>query len=230
MPHSIEFPSITLDLHPTFSPAIVNNTMKSTASVSNQTTSMTLAIHPTLSSSANTRNNYTNSSLGACGPGIGSCPSGLCCRSEITHACTSQLATDQHDSGYGYCGSNSSYCGTNCMPNFGVCGHNASQPSYSFSYIPLTTSASSDDGTGAAGIITDDLSQPTSSIAMFSYAPESSASVMGSTLATTTEISFEPLSTTYTAVKSTWAATSYADASVTTVTVLKTIECRPGSQ
>lgn len=116
------------------------------------------------------------------------------------------------------------------MPNFGICGLNASIPSYSFSYSPLSTSAPPDDGTGAAGIITDDLGQPTSSTTMFSYAPESTRNVMGSTLATTTEISFEPLSTTYTAVESTWAAASYQDASVTTVTVLKTIECRPGSQ
>jgi len=83
MPYSIEFPSITLDLHPTLSPAVVNNTMNHTTSFSNQTTSMTLAIHPTLSPSTTSGNNYTNSSLGACGPGIGSCPSGLCCRYNI---------------------------------------------------------------------------------------------------------------------------------------------------
>lgn len=115
------------------------------------------------------------------------------------------------------------------MSNFGVCGSNASQPSSSFSYAPLSTSASLNDDAGAAGIITDDLSQPTSSITVFSYAPESIGSVMASTLSITTKISFEPLSTTYTAVKSTWAAASYQDASVSTVTVLKTIECRPGS-
>ncbi|KEQ77888.1 hypothetical protein M436DRAFT_69049 [Aureobasidium namibiae CBS 147.97] len=207
MPYSIEFPSITLDIHPTFSPAVVNNTMNPTTSFSNQTTSMTLAIHPTLSPSTTSGNNCTNSSLGACGPGIGSCPSGLCC------------------SGYGYCGSNSSYCGTNCMPNFGVCGFNASQPSYSFSYAPLSTSAPLDDGTGAAGIITGDLAQSVSPTTTFSYALESTESVMSSALPTMTEISFEPLSTTCTAVKSTLATGSYQDASVTTVTVLKTIKC-----
>ena len=116
------------------------------------------------------------------------------------------------------------------MPNFGVCGFNASVPSYSFSYSPLSTSSPPDDGTGAAGIITDNLPQPASSTTMFSYAPESSGKVMSSTLATMTGISFEPLSTIYTAVKSTLAAGSYGGASVTTVTVLKTIECRPGSQ
>lgn len=90
MPYSIEFPSITLDLHPTFSPAVVNNTMNHTTSFSNQTTSMTLAIHPTLSPSTIPGNNYTNSSLGACGPGIGSCPSGLCCRYD-NHPCSDHL-------------------------------------------------------------------------------------------------------------------------------------------
>jgi hypothetical protein len=80
MPYSIEFPSITIDIHPTFPSTVVNNTMDPNTSFSNQTTSMTLAIHPTLSPSAISANNYTNSSLGACGPGIGSCPSGLCCR------------------------------------------------------------------------------------------------------------------------------------------------------
>jgi hypothetical protein len=110
------------------------------------------------------------------------------------------------------------------MLNFGVCGYNASQPTYSFSYAPLSTSASLDDGTGAAGIITDDLA-PTPSITMFSYAPESTGASMSSTTAIASELSFEPMSTTYTAVKSTWAAVSYADASVTTVTVLKKIDC-----
>jgi len=111
------------------------------------------------------------------------------------------------------------------MPNFGVCGFNASQPSYSFSYSPLSTSAPLDDGTGAAGIITDGLDQPAASTTMYSHAPESTESMMSSALPTMTEISFEPLSTTYTAVKSTWAAASYQDASVTTFTVLKTIKC-----
>ena len=92
MPYSIEFPSITLDLHPTFSPAVVNNTMNHTTSFSNQTTSMTLAIHPTLSPSTTLSNNYTNSSLGACGPGIGSCPSGLCCRYD-NHPCSDHLGS-----------------------------------------------------------------------------------------------------------------------------------------
>jgi hypothetical protein len=110
------------------------------------------------------------------------------------------------------------------MPNFGVCGFNASQPSYSFSYDPLSTSTPLNDGAGAAGIVTDGLAS-TPSITMFSYAPESSGSVMSSALATATDISFGPISTTYTAVKSTWAAASYADASVTTVTVLKKVEC-----
>jgi hypothetical protein len=143
----------------------------------------------------------------------------------MTLVCLSQVSTDLRYSGYGYCGSNSSYCGTNCMPNFGVCGSNASQPSYSFSYAPLSTSAPLDDGTGAAGIITDDLAQPAPSTTMFSYAPESSGSVMSSTTAAATEISFEPLSTTYTAAESTWAAGSYADASVSTVTVLEKVDC-----
>ena len=143
----------------------------------------------------------------------------------FTSLCTPPFSTDQGFSGYGYCGSNSSYCGTNCMSNFGVCGFNASQPSYSLSYSPLSTSAPLDDGTGAAGIITDDLGQPAASTAMYSYAPESSGSMMSSVLPTMTEISFEPLSTTYTAVKSTRAAASYQDASMTTVTVLKTIKC-----
>jgi hypothetical protein len=135
------------------------------------------------------------------------------------------ISTDQKCSGYGYCGTNASYCGTNCMPNFGVCGFNASQPSYSFSYAPLSTSDPLSDGSGAAGIITDDLAQPASSTVMFSYAPESSGSMMSSDLTTTTGISFEPMSTTYTAVESTWAAGSYEDASVTTINVLKNIDC-----
>jgi hypothetical protein len=99
------------------------------------------------------------------------------------------------------------------MPNFGVCGDNASQPTYSFSYDPISTSTPLNDSTGAAGIITD------------AYAPESTEVSMSSALVTATDISFEPLSTTYTAVESTWAAVSYADASVTTVTVLKKIDC-----
>jgi hypothetical protein len=111
------------------------------------------------------------------------------------------------------------------MPNFGICGSNASQPSYSFSYAPLSTSSPLNDGSGAAGIITDDLAQPAFLTTMFSYAPESTGSVMNSALTTTTEISFEPLSTTYTAVESTWAAGSYADVSVSTVTVLKKVDC-----
>jgi hypothetical protein len=110
------------------------------------------------------------------------------------------------------------------MTNFGVCGYNASQPTYSFSYAPLSTSAPLDDGTGAAGIVTDDLA-PTPSIMMFSYAPESMQVSISFASATATEISFEPLSTPYTAVESTWAAVSYADASVATVTVLKKIDC-----
>jgi hypothetical protein len=110
------------------------------------------------------------------------------------------------------------------MPNFGVCGDNASQPTYSFSYDPISTSTPLNDSTGAAGIITDDLA-PTPSITMFTYAPESTEVSMSSALVTATDISFEPLSTTYTAVESTWAAVSYADASVTTVTVLKKIDC-----
>ena len=112
------------------------------------------------------------------------------------------------------------------MLSFGVCGFNASQPTYSFSYapfsIPLTPLS---DGTGAAGIVTDDLAQPASSTMLFSYAPENSGSVMSSTFATTTVVSFEPLSTTYTTVKSTWAAGSYKDASMTTVTVLEKVDC-----
>jgi hypothetical protein len=60
---------------------------------------------------------------------------------------------------------------------------------------------------------------------MFSYAPESSGSVASSELVTATEISFEPLSTTYTAIESTWAAGIYKDALVTIVTVLKKVNC-----
>ncbi|KAH0143211.1 hypothetical protein KCU67_g13669, partial [Aureobasidium melanogenum] len=206
MPLSIEFPSITLDLSPTYSPAMFNNTILSVAPSSTLTTNMTITIDPNLPSTT-TVNTSTNSSLGACGPGIGSCPFGLCC------------------SGYGYCGSNSSYCGTNCMPDFGVCGLNASQPYYNISYAPLSTSVSSSDGTGAAGIVTDDFDQSASSTTMFSYSPESSGNAMATTSATATETSFEPLSTTYTAVESTWAAGSYADASTTTVTVLKKVDC-----
>lgn len=111
------------------------------------------------------------------------------------------------------------------MPNFGVCGFNASQLSYSFSYAPPSTSDPLSDGTGAAGIVTDDLAQPASSTTMFSYAPESSGSMMSSAVATASEISFEPLSTTYTAVESTWAAGIYKDTSVTTVTVLEKMKC-----
>jgi hypothetical protein len=110
------------------------------------------------------------------------------------------------------------------MPNFGVCGYDASQPIHSFSYDPISTSTPLNDSTGAAGIVTDDLA-PTLSITMFSYAPESMQVSMSSASATATEISFEPLSTTYIAVESTWAAVSYADASVTTLTVLKKIDC-----
>ncbi|CAD0081928.1 unnamed protein product, partial [Aureobasidium vineae] len=203
MPYSIDFPSITIDIRPTFSPNTVNNTILPFASFPNTTTSMTLAIHPTPSPSATS----INSSLGACGPGIGSCPSGLCC------------------SEYGYCGSNSSYCGTNCMHNFGICGLNASQPLYSFSYAPLSTFAPLSDGAGAAGIVTDDLDQAASSTSMFSYTPESNGSAISSTLATETKISFQPTSTTHTAVESTWAAGSYADALTTTITVLKRVSC-----
>jgi hypothetical protein len=111
------------------------------------------------------------------------------------------------------------------MPNFGVCGFNASQPSYSFSYVPLSTSSPLNDGSGAAGIITDDLAQPAFLTTMFSYAPESIVTSTSPAHATMTEISFEPLSTTFTAVESTWAAGSYADASVSTVTVLKKVDC-----
>ncbi|KAG9587498.1 hypothetical protein KCU77_g5841, partial [Aureobasidium melanogenum] len=204
MPLSIAFPSITLDLSSTSSLATFNNTILFIAPSSTLTTSMTTAIDPTLFPSTTTVNISTNTSLGACGPGIGSCPSGLCC------------------SVYGYCGTNSSYRGTNCMSNFGVCG----QPYYNISYAPLSTSISSNDGTGAAGIVTDDLDQSASSTTMFSYSPESSQSMMATTSATATEISFEPLSTTYPAVQSTWAAGSYADTSTTTVTVLKKVDCQ----
>ncbi|CAD0086892.1 unnamed protein product [Aureobasidium mustum] len=208
MPLAIEFPSITLDLSATSSSAIFNNTMLPTASSSILTTTITttITIEPTLFASVTPANNSTNSSLGACGPGIGACPSGLCC------------------SGYGYCGSNSSYCGTNCMSNFGVCDFNASQPYYNISYAPLSTSISSSDGTGAAGIVTDDFDQAASSTTMFSYAPESSGTSMATASATATEISFVPLSTTYAAVESTWAARSYAEAPTTTITVLKEVE------
>ncbi|KAG9546585.1 hypothetical protein KCU71_g4986, partial [Aureobasidium melanogenum] len=206
MPFSVEFPSITLDLSPTYSPAMFNNTILSIAPSSTLTTNMTITIDPNLPSTT-TVNTSTDSSLGACGSGIGSCPFGLCC------------------SGYGYCGSNSSYCGTNCKSNFGVCSLNTSQSYYNISYAPLSTSISSSDGTGAAGIVSDDFDQSAPSITMFSYSPESSQSVMATTSATATEISFEPLSTTYTAVESTWAAGSYADASTTTVTVSKKVDC-----
>ncbi|KAH0345171.1 hypothetical protein KCU81_g4474, partial [Aureobasidium melanogenum] len=207
MPLSIGFPSITLDHSPTSSPAMFNNTILSITPSSTLTTTITITINPSLIPSTTTVNISSNSSLGACGPGIGSCPSGLCC------------------SEYGYCGSNSSYCGTNCMSNFGVCGFNASQPYYNISYAPLSTSVSLSDGTGAAGIVTDDFDQSASSITMFSYAPESSGSVVTTALATATEISFEPVSATCTAVESTWAAASYADAPTTTVTVLKKVDC-----
>jgi hypothetical protein len=80
IPYAIEFPSITIDLFPTLSATVANNTMTSVASFSNQTTSVTLTIYPILSSSATSSNNYTNISIGACGPGIGSCPPELCCR------------------------------------------------------------------------------------------------------------------------------------------------------
>ncbi|KAG9654346.1 hypothetical protein KCU95_g4317, partial [Aureobasidium melanogenum] len=195
MPLSIEFPSITLDYSPTSSPAMFNNTILPIAPFSTSTTSMTITIDPNLFPSTTTVNISTNTSR----------------------------QTPSH--GYGYCGSNSSYCGTNCMSNFGVCGFNASQPYYSISYAPLSTSISSNDGTGAAGIVTDDFDQSASSTTMFSYAPESSGSVMATAAAIATEISFEPLDATYTAVKSTWAAGSYADASATTVTVLKKVDC-----
>jgi hypothetical protein len=111
------------------------------------------------------------------------------------------------------------------MSNFGVCGFDASQPSYNLSYAPISTSSPLNDGSGAAGIITDDLAQPGSSTTMFSYAPESTESVMSSTTVTATKISFELMSTTYTAVESTWAAASYTEASVTTVTALKSVDC-----
>ncbi|KAK6006883.1 hypothetical protein QM012_005891 [Aureobasidium pullulans] len=207
MPFSIEFPSITLDLNSTYSSAMFNNTTLPIASFSCLTTSMTVAISPTLSPSATLGNISTNSSLGACGPYFGSCPSGLCC------------------SGYGYCGPNSSYCGTNCISNFGVCDLNASQPYYNISYAPLSTAVSSSDDTGSAGVVTNDFDQSAFLITMFSYAPESSENVMVTASATATEISFEPLSTTYTAVESTWAAVSYTDASTTTVTVVKKAVC-----
>ncbi|KAH0367317.1 hypothetical protein KCU65_g4748, partial [Aureobasidium melanogenum] len=207
MPLSIEFPSITLDYSPTSLPTMFNNTTLSIVPSSTLTTTITITTNPSLFPSTTTINTSTNSSLGACGPGIGSCPFSLCC------------------SGYGYCGSNSSYCGTNCMSNFGVCGFNVSQPYYNISYAPLSTSVSSSDGTGAAGIVTDDFDQSVSSITMFSYAPESSGSVVATASTTTTEIAFEPLSTTYTAVESTWAAGSLAAASTTTVTMLKRVDC-----
>jgi hypothetical protein len=113
------------------------------------------------------------------------------------------------------------------MPSFGVCGLNTAQSSYSFSYAPLSTSDPLSDGTGTAGIVTDDLAQPASptSATLFSYAPESSGNVISSAVMTAPEISFEPLSTTYTAVDSTWAARIYKDAWVTTVTVLKKVNC-----
>lgn len=98
------------------------------------------------------------------------------------------------------------------MSNFGVCDLNASQPYYNISYAPLSTSISSSDGTGAAGIVTDDFDQAASSTTMFSYASESSVTSMATAPATETEISFEPLSTDYTAVESTWAAGSFAEA------------------
>ncbi|KAH0354951.1 hypothetical protein KCU83_g2363, partial [Aureobasidium melanogenum] len=204
MPLSIAFPSITFDYSPTSSPAMFNNTILSIAASSTSTINMTITTNFNPFQSTTTVNNSTNSSLGACGPGIGSCLSGLCC------------------SVYGYCGTNSSYCGTNCMSNFGVCG----QPYYNISYASLSTSILSNDGTGAAGIVTDDLDQSASSTAMFSYSSESSQSMMATTSATATEISFEPLSTTCPAVQSTWAAGSYADNSTTTVTVLKKVDCQ----
>lgn len=81
------------------------------------------------------------------------------------------------------------------------------------------------DGSGAAGIVTDEFDQGATSITMFSYAPVNSENVMTTASATATQISFEPLSTTYTAVESTWAVESYADATMTTVTVLKKVGC-----
>lgn len=111
------------------------------------------------------------------------------------------------------------------MLDFGVCGPNASQPYYNISYAPLSTSISSSDGSGAADIITDDYDQAASSTTMFSYASASSGDTTASASATATEIFFEPLSTTYAAVESTWAAGSYADAATTTVTVLKKVGC-----
>jgi hypothetical protein len=80
MPYTIELPSITIDLYPTLLSTFVNTTMKSTASFADQTTSTISAMYPTLTPSATSGNNYTNGSIGACGPGIGSCPSYLCCR------------------------------------------------------------------------------------------------------------------------------------------------------
>jgi hypothetical protein len=80
IPYSFKFQSITIDPFPTTSSTVVNNTKKSVASFFNQTTSMILAFPSTISPSSASSNNYTNSSIGACGPGIGSCPSDLCCR------------------------------------------------------------------------------------------------------------------------------------------------------
>ncbi|THY68637.1 hypothetical protein D6C97_00148 [Aureobasidium pullulans] len=210
MPYSVDFPSITLDIHPTFSHNTIIKPAMPTFSFPNQTTSYTLAIHPTLR--AITNNNATSSALGACGLGIGACPTGLCC------------------SEYGYCGSNSSYCNSNCQPDFGTCNLNTTTtttPHYSFSYQPLSTSisATSNDNTGAAGIITDDVAPAPSTVGI-NHGPESTGDVdvPTITLPTVTGISFEPISTTYTAVQSTWAATSYEEASMITVT-MKKISC-----
>ncbi|THX85483.1 hypothetical protein D6D08_04360 [Aureobasidium pullulans] len=206
MPYSVDFPSITLDIHPTFSHNTIIKPAMPTSSFPNQTTSYTLAIHPTFR--AVTNNNATSSALGACGLGIGACPTGLCC------------------SEYGYCGPNSSYCNSNCQPDFGTCNLNitTTTPIYSFSYQPLSTSisATSNDNTGAAGIITDDVTPAPSTVGI-NHAPESTGDVdvPTITLPTVTGISFEPISTTHTAVQSTWAATSYEEASMITVTMKK---------
>ncbi|THW75371.1 hypothetical protein D6D18_09979 [Aureobasidium pullulans] len=225
MPYSVDFPSITLDIHPTFSHNTIIKPAMPTSSFPNQTTSYTLAIHPTFR--AVTNNNATSSALGACGLGIGACPTDLCCRQESPSILYKipQL-TYPRDSEYGYCGSNSSYCNSNCQPDFGTCNLNitTTTPIYSFSYQPLSTSisATSNDNTGAAGIITDDVAPAPSTVGI-NHAPESTGDVHVPTitLPTVTGISFEPISTTHTAVQSTWAATSYEEASMITVTMKK---------
>jgi hypothetical protein len=223
LPYAPDLPTVTLDAYPTLSTMSGNNTAIAPAqpsySTNNQTTTLTLAVQPTMTPPTST---MVNSILGACGHDIGSCASGQCC------------------SGYGFCGLNASYCGPNCMPDYGVCGSNASslqqqQDPYSFSYAPLSTSCSLSVDVNAPPTITINTaiyatpateSSYVSTTAAFIYAPENNGTMVESataveaitktttTIETTTVTEFDNASTTE--LESAAAATV-----ATTVTVYK---------